>query len=1020
YQVIKVLPYASEEEFVVWRLSNPIRTSGEWARALADIDAGRTPAPTSLAYPAQLGAPDLDNWFVQQLAYGPDRKALLASWRAATDQQKWELYLSEQGQAIREARVGLFAARNPFLSQDEFHATAAHILDGTDTTSAELAAVSGTDVGDALVTRSVQGSLLLADESMSAALTPEASFAQVAMSESGDQVFASAFEAFATRAGAGSPAISHIASEIASGYEAAVARGASGSDAVAAALASVPAAQESMLTGSVAAAESASGIGAEAALSAVRATSVGLGVLGVMVTVAAVVDAATLVMLPLQAMDAQLASLAVDANAPEQIDRFVSRYASWVPDLHADLGRVTDATPTPMATVCAPEWVVCSPVVNPAEATLPLASSMRSMFYAVVGASLPGVDYNCAQASLPPSQTVQVVSAQTALQRLLPACVPPPAAALRSAPSATDPVMVAQAQGSAVVHRLNAVPVMDWTGAVVNVAVAGHWFVQASAGHGGQTLRLPYVDWSGGQRLATLVFNPMVGHTQFLSTAVDSASAAVTPNGCAASHACAVTDVLEVFGPQGVRYTVGLAPPRPPVLTGITVSANPVEGAATTFTADGASDNIGPMSYTWTFPGDGGPTTDSFFGDSVSEAVASAHDSVRHAFTRAGAQTATVRVTDARGASTVVTVPVQVANRPPVVSITGIGTWTTTIAGTAPGVGRVAAGVTLLRLGATITDPGINDATGVTVTWCDGSQTILNPGTAIYDPTDPGFAMLTRNADGSRTLTVNHAAMNTTGCRITVQATDGIGGGGTSSVAVPGAPAPVTLDNGNAFVRVHFTPGPLDPTATASVYVITSQDVTTGAQGPTTAVLAPTTDGGVLGSTFVPAAALTGLVNGHTYVVTVTARDGLGASEPATSAPITVGAPSAPTGMAASSGCITTPGVLGGASTRDCLATLGFTAATGNGAPVTGYTLTVTRLIHTAGVVINTGVGSAVLPAGVQTQIVATRALTATEVAGHTATVAGLTSGQQYEFTLTATNVLGVSPGAVCPFVVSA
>jgi hypothetical protein len=177
----------------------------------------------------------------------------------------------------------------------------------------------------------------------------------------------------------------------------------------------------------------------------------------------------------------------------------------------------------------------------------------------------------------------------------------------------------------------------------------------------------------------------------------------------------------------------------------------------------------------------------------------------------------------------------------------------------------------------------------------------------------------------------------------------------------PDAPSGATASAGNASASVSFTPG-FDEGAPVTGYTVTATDHTTPANGGQSASGASSP------------ISVSGLTNGDSYTFTVTATNANGtgtASAPSNSVtPSTV--PDAPTGVAATAG--------------DQSASVSFTPGFDEGAPITGYTVTATD--HT------TPANGGQSASGASSPI----------------TVSGLTNGDSYTFTVSATNANGTGP----------
>jgi hypothetical protein len=181
----------------------------------------------------------------------------------------------------------------------------------------------------------------------------------------------------------------------------------------------------------------------------------------------------------------------------------------------------------------------------------------------------------------------------------------------------------------------------------------------------------------------------------------------------------------------------------------------------------------------------------------------------------------------------------------------------------------------------------------------------------------------------------------------------------------PAAPSGVSATATAGSATVTWT-APSPGTSPITSYTVTPY-IGSAAQTPTT----------VTGSPPASSATIAGLTNGVTYTFTVTATNAVGSGPPSqASNPVT---PSAPTAPAAPTAVAATPGNAG--------ATVTWSAPAANGSPITSYT--VTPYIGSAAQTPTTVTGSP--PAS-------------------SATIAGLTNGVTYTFTVTASNAVGTGP----------
>ena len=259
------------------------------------------------------------------------------------------------------------------------------------------------------------------------------------------------------------------------------------------------------------------------------------------------------------------------------------------------------------------------------------------------------------------------------------------------------------------------------------------------------------------------------------------------------------------------------------------------------------------------------------------------------------------------------------------------------------------AGDTSATVGFTAPSSEGSDITGYTVTATD-STTPANGGQTVSGAASPITVTGLTNGD-SYTFTV------------TATNGDGTGSASAASAAVvpstvPDAPTGVAATAGDSSASVSFA-APSDEGSDITGYTVTATDSTTPA------------DGGQTASGSSSPITVTGLTNGDSYTFTVVAinGDGTGPVSAASNSVAPSAVPDAPTGVAATAG--------------NSSASVTWTAPSDEGSPITGYTVTATDSTDVAN--------------GGQTVSSATAPVTVT----------GLTNGDSYTFTVTATNSLG-------------
>ena len=273
-----------------------------------------------------------------------------------------------------------------------------------------------------------------------------------------------------------------------------------------------------------------------------------------------------------------------------------------------------------------------------------------------------------------------------------------------------------------------------------------------------------------------------------------------------------------------------------------------------------------------------------------------------------------------------------------------------------------------------------NDQATVTFSPPDtnGGATITSYTVTATDSTTPSNGGQTQSGAGSPIVVTGLTVGDS--YTFTVTATNSAGTGAASSpsnavvaVAVPGAPVIGTATGGNTQASVAFSPPSSNGDSTITSYTVTATDSTTPSNGGETKSGA--------GSPIV----VTGLTNGDRYTFTVTATNsvGTGAASAASNAVVPATVPDAP--------------VIGTASAGDNEASTTFSPPDSDGgATITSYTVTATDSTNPSN--------------GGETQ----------SGAGSPIVVTGLTNGDSYTFTVTATNSAGTgaasaSSNAVVP-----
>ncbi len=349
----------------------------------------------------------------------------------------------------------------------------------------------------------------------------------------------------------------------------------------------------------------------------------------------------------------------------------------------------------------------------------------------------------------------------------------------------------------------------------------------------------------------------------------------------------------------------------------------------------------------------------------------------------------------------------------------------------------------------------------------DGALTLSMSGSALYGMTSSGGAngfgtifqintygagfQVLYNFAGESDGGAPHGSLTLSGSTLYGMAHSSAGAYGTifsfslTPGAAPGAPAGVTAKAGNAQATVSFTPPASNGGSAITGYTVTSN--------PAGGV---DSNAGTASTTHT----VTGLTNGTAYTFTVTATNGIGTGPPSLSSnsvtPTAPGkVPGAPAGVTAKAGNAQATVSFklpsnGGSPITVCTVTShpGNVTATGSGSPITvqnltngtAYTFTVTATngvgtgpasSHSNSVTPATVPGApaigTVTPGNTQATVYFTApasnsgsaitGYTVTSSSGQTGkgakspiTVKGLTNGDSYSFTVTATNRIGTSP----------
>ena len=266
----------------------------------------------------------------------------------------------------------------------------------------------------------------------------------------------------------------------------------------------------------------------------------------------------------------------------------------------------------------------------------------------------------------------------------------------------------------------------------------------------------------------------------------------------------------------------------------------------------------------------------------------------------------------------------------------------------------------------------------VSVTWSppgfDGGSAVTGYTATATDQTNPGNPQETcQGTDPSDQCTVS-GLTNGDSYVVTVTATNAVGTGSAASsapvvpAAVPGRPSGVTAAPGDASALVSWT-APSSNGSTITGYTVTAADQTNSSNGSQTCQGSDPSD----------SCTVSGLTNGDSYTFTVTATNGAGSSAPSdpSAAVVPYTTPDAPSDVVASPGD-TTASVTWSPPDFD------------GGSTIMGYTVTATD----------------------QTNALNGAKTCQGSDPSDTCTVTGLTDGDSYTFTVTASNAAGGGPSS--------
>lgn len=252
-----------------------------------------------------------------------------------------------------------------------------------------------------------------------------------------------------------------------------------------------------------------------------------------------------------------------------------------------------------------------------------------------------------------------------------------------------------------------------------NTRVSGHWFVNhlTAAADGStatvQSLRLHYKDWNGNGNTVWLMGNDTDGYTFVGGPDLSESGSPLNPSTCVADATCFSSSTINYIGADGTKYSASVVPSKRPTVD-ITTSPNPTEGSPVTFSVVGSSPLNLPLTYTWAFEQIGLINCDMQTGTCDSYTGDTSGDHFSHTWQTSGTGHVRLTATDSLGKSTVTIVSVDVADVPPILTLTSPQCTFACDTRTAD-LGNA------VTLSGAVTHAGTDDSESLHIDWGDGS-----------------------------------------------------------------------------------------------------------------------------------------------------------------------------------------------------------------------------------------------------------------------------------------------------------